>query len=259
MMKMLTTSAAGVRLLRSPAAVRQLATRTILTASRASRAAPTTAPSAGILVPSRRQYATTQQGQETSKRRAVTPFNDDGHVPWTQLSATEKAGRAVQQSFNFGLVILGVVMTGGIAYLLFTDVLSPESKTAYFNRAVDRIRADPRIVALLSPGDPKKIAAHGEETNNKWRRARPLAATVEKDRRGVEHMKMHFHIEGPRGSGVVRLHLTKQPGHWEHEYQTFYVDIRGHHRIYLENKEAEVAAAKKGGNKEFKFLGVKWN
>ncbi|CCC08093.1 hypothetical protein SMACR_09464 [Sordaria macrospora] len=246
MMKMLTTSAAGVRLV-----ARQ--TSTILTAS--SRA-PT---ASAIFVSSRRQYATTQQQQETSKRRAVTPFNDDGHVPWAQLSVGEKAGRAVQQSFNFGLVILGVVMTGGIAYLLFTDVLSPESKTAYFNRAVDRIRADPRIVGLLSPGDPRKIAAHGEETNNKWRRARPLAATVEKDRHGVEHMKMHFHIEGPRGSGVVGIHLTKQPGHWEHEYQTFYVDIRGHQRIYLENKEVDKAAAKKGGNKEFKFLGVRWN
>lgn len=83
---------------------------------------------------------------------------------------------------------------GGIGYLLFTDVFSPESKTAYFNRAVDRIRADPRCVALLSPGDPKKIAAHGEETHNKWRRARPIAATVEKDSRGVEHLKMHFHV-----------------------------------------------------------------
>lgn len=98
MMKMLTTSAAGVRLV-----ARQ--TSTILTAS--SRA-PT---ASAIFVSSRRQYATTQQQQETSKRRAVTPFNDDGHVPWAQLSVGEKAGRAVQQSFNFGLVILGVVMT----------------------------------------------------------------------------------------------------------------------------------------------------
>jgi import inner membrane translocase subunit TIM21 len=41
----------------------------------------------------------------------VTPFNDDGHVPWTELSAGEKTARAAQQTFNFGLVILGVVLT----------------------------------------------------------------------------------------------------------------------------------------------------
>lgn len=102
MMKMLITSAAGVRLLMSPAAVIRQAT--ILTT--ASSRAPMTA-SAIVLSPCR-QYAT---AQETAKRRSVTPFNDDGHVPWTQLSAGEKAGRAVQQTFNFGLVILGVVLT----------------------------------------------------------------------------------------------------------------------------------------------------
>lgn len=46
-----------------------------------------------------------------SGRRAVTPFNDDGHVPWTELSAGEKTARAAQQTFNLGMVILGIVLT----------------------------------------------------------------------------------------------------------------------------------------------------
>lgn len=45
------------------------------------------------------------------KRRTVTPFNDDGHVPWADLSAGEKTARAAQQSFNFGLIIVGIVLT----------------------------------------------------------------------------------------------------------------------------------------------------
>jgi hypothetical protein len=57
--------------------------------------------------------------------------------------------------------------------VLYSEVFSPDSKTTYFNRAVDRIRTDPRCVELL--GEGKKIAAFGEETNNKWRRARPIA------------------------------------------------------------------------------------
>jgi hypothetical protein len=56
---------------------------------------------------------------------------------------------------------------------LYSEVFSPDSKTTYFNRAVDRIRADPRCLELL--GDGKKITAYGEETYNKWRRARPIA------------------------------------------------------------------------------------
>ena len=108
----------------------------------------------------------------SSKRRAVTPFNDTGQVPWSSLSLPEKAGRAVQQSFNMSVILMGAVLTCSVGYFLFSDVFSPDSKTAYFNRAVDRVRADARCTAVLGPGD--QILAHGDETYNKWRRARPL-------------------------------------------------------------------------------------
>lgn len=52
-------------------------------------------------------------------------------------------------------------------------MFSPDSKTSQFNRAIDKIKKDPRCIELF--GNPKKIIAHGEETANKWRRARPLA------------------------------------------------------------------------------------
>jgi len=122
-----------------------------------------------------RRFATTHQAPSASenRRRSVTPFNDDGHVPWTNLSAGEKTGRAVQQTFNFGMVIVGLVMTGGVGYFLYQEVFSTDSKVAYFNRAVDRIKKDPRCLEML--GDSKKITAFGEETSNKWRRARPIA------------------------------------------------------------------------------------
>ncbi len=123
----------------------------------------------------------------------MTPFNDDGQVPWTELSGAEKTGRAAQQTFNFGMVLVGILLTaspshaylscespklmlffqGGVGYVLYSEVFSPDSKTAYFNRAVDRIKRDPRCLEVL--GESKKITAFGEETYNKWRRARPIA------------------------------------------------------------------------------------
>lgn len=59
-----------------------------------------------------------------------------------------------------------------MGYVLWTEVFRTESKVTYFNKAVDRIKKDPRCLELL--GDSKKIMAHGEETHNKWRRARPI-------------------------------------------------------------------------------------
>jgi import inner membrane translocase subunit TIM21 len=188
-----------------------------------------------------------------AKRRAVTPFNDDGYIPWQDLSAAEKASRATQQSFNFGLVVLGVVMTGGVGYFLYQDVFSPDSKTAYFNRAVDRIKKDPRCLTLL--GESNKITAHGDETANKWRRARPITSTLNTDAQGNQNLLMHFYVEGPLNTGVVKVHLVKYVGHDDFEYKYFFIDVKGNQRIYLENADASSSR----DAKKYKLFGVNWN
>lgn len=64
----------------------------------------------------RRTYAT-QTGLGTSRtttqtrRKAVTTFNDDGRIPWGDLTAREKMARTTQQSFNFTLIIAGGLLT----------------------------------------------------------------------------------------------------------------------------------------------------
>ncbi|KAI0852581.1 mitochondrial import inner membrane translocase subunit TIM21 [Daldinia vernicosa] len=196
---------------------------------------------------------TNSAASAASKRRAVTPFNDNGFVPWSELSVGEKASRATQQTFNFGLVVVGLVLTGGVGYFLYTDVFSPDSKTAYFNRAVDRIKKDPECVRLL--GDSKKIIAHGEETMNKWRRARPISSTQYKDEQGNQHLIMHFYVEGPLNNGVVNAHLIKYANRDDFEYKYFCIDITGHSRIYLENADSKPAGE---GKRNFKLFGVNW-
>jgi hypothetical protein len=56
---------------------------------------------------------------------------------------------------------------------MYTEVFSLDSKTAHFNRAVDRVKKDPQCTELL--GNSKQITAYGEPTWNKWARARPIA------------------------------------------------------------------------------------
>jgi import inner membrane translocase subunit TIM21 len=63
-----------------------------------------------------RLYATqtdlgTSGASQRPRRKAVTAFNDDGRVAWGDLSAREKAARTAQQTFNFGFIILGAVLT----------------------------------------------------------------------------------------------------------------------------------------------------
>ncbi|KAI4175319.1 MAG: hypothetical protein LQ348_006199 [Seirophora lacunosa] len=171
----------------------------------------------------------------TSSRKQITVTNDDGRVHWKELSVKEKVARTTQQTFNFGIILTGLVMTGGCAYFLYKEVISTDSKTVQFNRAVDRIRSDSRVKEAL--GSDHKIRAFGEPTWNRWARARPIASNSYKDSQGTEHFMMHFNAEGSSRRGVAFLHTFKAAGETEWKYKYLALDVRGQPRIYLENSD----------------------
>ncbi|KAL2000778.1 hypothetical protein VTN02DRAFT_2643 [Thermoascus thermophilus] len=202
-----------------------------------------------------RAYATQGSlGREGSAsgptRKQITVMSDDGRLRWSELTGKEKVARATQQSFNFMIVVIGAVMTGGVFTFLYLDVFSPDSKTWQFNKAVDRIREDPRCTALL--GDGNEIRAYGETTWNKWARNRPVATTIEKDRLGRDHLKMHFHVSGPLNEGTVSVHMIKPSSDHEFEYQLLALDVKGHPRVVLEH------APESGKGGPLKIFGIQW-
>ncbi|KAI9865140.1 MAG: mitochondrial import inner membrane translocase subunit tim21 [Trichoglossum hirsutum] len=219
-------------------------------------AIPITQASALVLA---RRYATQKSSgtSRSSARKQITVASDDGRVRWGELSAREKAARTTQQTFNFVTVLVGLVMTGGVITFLYLEVFSPEGKTNQFNRAVDRIKKDHRCTELL--GDSKKIIAYGEPTRNKWARSRPIASSIQKDRTGIDHLLMHFNVEGPLNRGVVNLHMTKRPDQSEFDYKYLFLEVKGYPRLFLENTDVQADESSKGskGNKK-KFLGVQW-
>jgi import inner membrane translocase subunit TIM21 len=84
--------------------------------------------------------------------------------------------------------------------LLFSDVFSPSSVTAHFNRATDMVRADPRCQKLL--GDGTQIAAYGENSWSRLARNRYVSHDEETDRWGTEHLRQRFLA---RGGGSLAL------------------------------------------------------
>lgn len=148
--------------------------------------------------------------------------------------------------------MVGIALTGAVGYFLWTNVFAPDSKINHFNRAVDKIKKDPRCIEVL--GDSKKIIAHGEETANKWRRARPVASTERTDQQGNEHLVMHFHVDGPLRDGIAQLHMVKRRGQSDYEYRYLFLDVKGHDRIYLENADSSGSSVKR----QLSFFGVKW-
>lgn len=200
----------------------------------------------------------TTDASSAARRRAVTVVNDTGRVPWQQLSIGEKAARTTQQTFNFGLVLLGILATGGVATVLWLEVFSTDSKTAIFNRAADRVRGDPKCRELLA-GDgmhtKRDIKAYGEPSWSRWARNRTIASRLEKDKAGMEHLHMHFYVEGPQAKGTVNLHMTRRPDEKDFEYYMLALDVPGKQRYYLENKAKEKIDQRKHG----RMFGVRWN
>ena len=199
------------------------------------------------------RHATT----DLHRRRAVTVLNDTGQVPWKSLTRGEKAARATQQSFNIGLVVVGLLATGGVATVLWLEVFSRDSKTAVFNAAADRVRNDVRCRAVLA-GDalrsPRDIQAYGEPSWSRWARNRTISSRIEKDGAGVEHLRMRFYVEGPAAKGTVHVYMTRRPDGKGFEYRTLALDVAGRPRYYVLNADVTSTPKKVG-----KMFGVKWN
>lgn len=138
-----------------------------------------------------------------------------------------------------------------MAYLLYVELFAADSKTRQFNHAVDRIKADPRCRELLGPVN--KIKAYGEPTSNKWARARPLAYSVDVDKFGITHFRMHFNVEGPDNRGVINVHMTKSKDDDQLEYRLLSLSVPGHEVVYLENADAKNPKRAIG-----KMFGVQW-
>ncbi|CCX33104.1 Similar to Mitochondrial import inner membrane translocase subunit tim-21; acc. no. Q7S8S5 [Pyronema omphalodes CBS 100304] len=196
--------------------------------------------------------STASTSSNGSKPQQVTVRGDVSSRRWADLSGGQKIVRSTSVGFNSLTILLGLAVTGSIVTFVYLEVIAPDSVTNWFNRAADRVNSDSRCKALLGDG---KIKAYGEETYNRWARNRPIAATANTDKYGVEHLRMRFYVEGDLEKGTVHLHCAKRPGEDEYEYRYLYLDVPGRSRVYLENADdtRQYGESKRG------FLGVRWS
>lgn len=208
----------------------------------------------------RRAYAThsslTGTSANTSRRKTITPFNDDGRVNWGDLSTGEKIARTTQQTFNLSLVVIGVLATGAVATYLYLDVFSTDSSTAHFNRAANRVKDDVRCTELLGRKIEFRNTLEQQYSRTFGAGGRRRApTTISKDKFGTEWMHMRFYAVGDQAIGEVRLQMTKRPGEKEWSVHKLWMDVRGGKRVVLEDVDAANSEGRKVPGKMF---GVRW-
>ncbi|KAG0636022.1 TIM21-domain-containing protein [Tuber brumale] len=197
----------------------------------------------------RRPFSDTRASLQKHKI-AITPSSASSKK-WEELSKGQKVARTASTGVNFVTVVIGAVLTGTILAILYTEVFAPNSIPNWFNNIHNRIKADSRCTKLLG----ERIKAYGEPTSSRWARNRPIASSIRKDKHGIDHLIMHFNVEGTVDKGVVKAHLTKRPGESNYEYKYLFLQVPGKARVYLENERDRGSG--EGGKKKGLF-GVQW-
>ncbi|POS83980.1 hypothetical protein EPUL_002342 [Erysiphe pulchra] len=199
-----------------------------------------------------RLFATHKTSTSEFKEKSLTNLNFNEFTPWSKLSKKGKFLRATRQTFNLGLIMCGTILSGGVAYLLYSEVFSSDSKTSHFNRSFDQIKKDPRCIAVL--GDAKTITAYGTGMGGSWRKARPFLSTIETDKDGAQHLLLTYRVNGSKSSGTVYLHMIKRQTENEFTYKRLILDMKDKSIITLKDTDATASSAKK-----LKLFGVTWN
>nr|UJH94619.1 Tim21 [Starmerella bombicola] len=163
------------------------------------------------------------------------------------------AGRsiaAIRRGASFGfytaIVLGGLGIFGVTGYYLANELLLPSSDGQLFHKAFALIEKDEHTAQLLGT----RLKAHGETTNQRNVKTRPIASSRGVDRYGREHVLMQFHVDGERASGLARLDAVKDTsGHIDFRYLV--LEVPGEAKHFIINKE--VKPARSGG-----LFGIHW-
>lgn len=126
-------------------------------------------------------------------------------------SARHEGGSQLQTSFatktkenvktaSYGMVIVvGIGVTGVIAYTVLNELFSSNSPNALYEAAATQCKEHPKVQDML--GEP--IKAYGEESR-RGRRNR-VSHLVYQDEDGRKGVRVQFYLQGRRNRGIAQL------------------------------------------------------
>ncbi|XP_075682597.1 mitochondrial import inner membrane translocase subunit Tim21 isoform X2 [Rhinoderma darwinii] len=156
------------------------------------------------------------QVREQNKRTSLQA-RAEGAPPLTAAQKVKRAGA----DFTYLIVaIIGAGVTGGLLYVVFTELFSSSSPSKLYGIAFEKCRKHPEVIGAF--GEP--IKAFGEATR---RGRRQHVASTEYLKDGVTYMRLKFYISGsePRLQGVVHVDLKENPQSKKYEFQYVVVEM----------------------------------
>lgn len=191
--------------------------------------------------------------------------NDHSESIWSKL------GRATSFTFNGVVVTVSVGLFGVVAYLLGTELFSPNGDTMIFNRVVNLVEADETCRKMLECNDyidPKTGKKHTEKLkalsaggmDDTWTRNRQISSMRQQGPDGRERFFLRIQVESAKKVGIVFVEAIESEKKFKPDFVLMYLDVNGKRRHYLAkpvNKNiAEQTAA--GVSKVSSMFGINW-
>ncbi|KAG9479121.1 mitochondrial import inner membrane translocase subunit Tim21 [Eleutherodactylus coqui] len=120
------------------------------------------------------------------------------------LTAAQKVQQAGADAAYFVVSLIGIGITGGLIYMLYTELVSSSSPYKIYGKAFEKCQSHPEVIAAF--GEP--ISAFGEATR---RGRRQHVASTKYFKNGSEYIRLKFYISGsePRLQGTVYVELRE--------------------------------------------------
>ncbi|KAL3982880.1 TIM21 family protein [Acanthocheilonema viteae] len=121
-------------------------------------------------------------------------------------TTAQKVKEKATNAYLYMAYVVSMIVMGGMAYLLYEEMLAPGAPQTVFSKALSLIKKDPDCLKLLGdsivgyvkgPGRMKQVAHH----------------IYKKD--GNDRTRVMFNVKGTRREGIVTCEMEKSNGIWE--------------------------------------------
>lgn len=128
------------------------------------------------------------------------------HEPKGPVTAVEGASYSV-------VIAGGLAIAATLAYYVVTELLLEKPQDKVYNKALDQIKLDPRVMVRL--GSP--IKGYGSDSRSRRARQR-ISHRIVKQEDGTEHCQVQFQASGPNGRATVHADMFEKGKDWEFAY-----------------------------------------
>ncbi|EFO21106.2 hypothetical protein LOAG_07387 [Loa loa] len=121
-------------------------------------------------------------------------------------TTAQKVKEKATNAYLYMAYVVSVIVMGGMAYLLYEEMLAPGAPQTVFSKALSLIKKDPDCLRLLGDSIMGYVEGRGQ--------IKQVAHHIYK-KDGNDRTRVMFNVKGSRREGIATCEMEKSNGTWE--------------------------------------------